>query len=182
MKKLLLFFFVLLVSASFVHAQKTNSQLASQIRNNRIKLSSDGGTTKLMAVAENFTDAEARSAKVMAMNFAIGFFYPGQTLERMPNELLLTFWVMSKKPVFADKNSLTIYAGGEELIFGDSRYASRARENMEYLNFNVSRDVLAKVASRSNVHLKLGDSSFKFTSDQMRMLADILELSDPLNN
>jgi hypothetical protein len=181
MKLFILFSFVLLLSSFAAQAQKTNQQLTSQIRNNKIKLTFDGGTTKLMAVAENFPDSEARAAKVMAMNFAVGFFYPGQKLERMPQEMLLTFWVMSKKPVFAERHSLTFYVDGDEVIIGDGRYSSRERENMEYLNFNVSRDVLVKIAQTSNVHLKLGDSTFKFTNDQMRMLADLLELSDPLN-
>lgn len=182
MKTQLLLIITLLLFSSAAQAQKTNEQLATQIRNNKIKLSFEGGTTKLMAVAENFPDSEARAARVMAMNFAVGFFYPGQSLERMPSEMLFTFWVMSKKPVFVEKHALTFYAGGEEIIVGDGRYSGRARENMEYLNFYVSRDVLVKIASNSNVHLKLGDATFKFTSGQMRMLADLLELSDPMNN
>lgn len=182
MKKLLLLSIALFLSSLVVHAQKTNDQLASRIRNDKIKLTFEGGTTKLMAVAENFPDTEAKAAKVTAMNFAVGFFYPGRVLERSPGEMLLTFWVMSKKPVFAERHSLTFYVDGEELIVGDPRYSSRARENMEYLNFVVSRDMLVKIASTSNVHFKLGDATFKFTNDQMRTLANLLELSDPLNN
>jgi hypothetical protein len=182
MKKLLFLSIALFLSSFAVEAQKTNDQIVSQIRNKKIKLTFEGGTTKLMAVAENFPDSEAKSAKVVAMNFAVGFFYTGRTLERMPDEMLLTFWVMSKKPVFAERHSLTIYADGEEILLGEGRYSARARENMEYLNFNVSRDALVKVASTSNVHLKIGDSTFKFTSDQMRMLADLLEASDPMIN
>lgn len=182
MKKLFPLFFALLVFSFTADAQKTNEQLTSKIRDNKIQLTFDGGTTKLMAVAENFSEAEAKRAKVLAMNFAVGFFYPGQTLERMPNEMLLTFWVMSKKPVFAERHSLTFYVEGEEQIIDNARYSARARENMEYLNFNVSRDMLVKIASASNVHFKLGDSTFKFTNDHMRLLADLLMLSDPLNN
>ena len=182
MKKLSILVLALFLFTLAAEAQKANDKLASQIRNSKIKLTSDGGSSKLMAVAENFTDAEAKAAKVMAMNFAIGFFYPGQTLERMPNDLLLTFWVMSKKPAFAERHSLTFYVDGDEIMAGDARYSSRARENMEYLNFQVSRDVLVKIASTSNVHFRLGDATFKFSNDQMRMIADLLELSDPLNN
>ena len=182
MKKLSILFLLVLMSSLSANAQKTNEKLTSQIRSNKIKLTFDGGTTKLMAVAENFPDSEVKAAKVMAMNFAVGFFYPGQTFERMPSEMLLTFWVMSKKPVFAERHSLTFFVDGDEVIVEDARYSARARENMEYLNFNISRDVLVKIASTSNVHFKLGDATFKFTSDQMRMLADFLLLSDPMNN
>ena len=182
MRKLSIIFVALLLFFSATFAQKTNDQIASQTRNSKIKLSFDGGTTKLMAVSENFPDSEAKAAKVLAMNFAIGFFYTGRTLDRMPNEMLLTFWVMSKKPVFAERHSLTFFVNGDEIVLGDGRYSARARENMEYLNFNVSRDVLVKIASASNVYFKIGDSTFKFTNDQMRMLADLLILSDPISN
>jgi hypothetical protein len=89
---------------------------------------------------------------------------------------------MSKKPVFAEQHSLTLYADGAELQVGEARYSARARDNTEYLNFNVSRDVLAKVASSSNVRFKLGDSNFKFTGDQVRIFADLVRISDPFND
>ena len=140
----------------------------------KLTFDAGSGSSKLMGVAENFSDSEAKAAKVMAMNFAIGFFYPGQTLERAPEQVQLTFWVMSKKPVFAERHSLTIYAGGEEIIIGDARYSPRARENMEYLNFNVSRDALIKIASNSNVQFKLGEANFTFTRSHLRMFADLI--------
>ena len=65
--------------------------------------------SKVMAVAENFPDAEASRANVRAMNFAIGFFYLGQTLERAPDPILLTFWVLSKKPQFGENHSMTLF-------------------------------------------------------------------------
>jgi hypothetical protein len=182
MKKLLFLFLVFALSSFAAYSQKTNDKLSSQIRNSRIKLTFEGGSTKLMAVSENFTDSEAKAAKVTAVNFAVGFFYAGQTLERMPGEMLLTFWVMSKKPVFAERHSLTFYVDGDEIIVDNARYSSRARENMEYLNFNVSRDILVKIASTSNVYFKLGEATFKFSNGQMRMLADMLELSDPMGH
>jgi hypothetical protein len=182
MKSSLLIAALLLFFSFSVPAQKTNAQLSSQIRNGKIKLSFEGGSTKLMGVGENFTDSEAKAAKVMAMNFAIGFFYPGQTLERAPEQIMLTFWIMSKKPAFAEKHSLTFYVGGDEIIVGDARYGAKARENMEYLNFNISRDVLVKVASNSNVQFKLGDTIFAFSRNHMRMIADLLVLSDPMGN
>ncbi len=182
MKHFILFSVVLLLSSYAVQAQKSNYAIASQIRNGKIALTFDGGTTKLMAVSENFPDQEAKAAKLMAMNFAVGFFYPGQALERMPQEMLLTFWAMSKKPVFAGRHTLTFFVDGDEVTIADARYSARSRENMEYLNFNISRDVLVKIATTSNVHFKLGDATFKFTNDQIRMLADLLMLSDPLND
>ena len=135
-----------------------------------------------MAVAENFPDSEVKAAKVLAMNFAVGFFYPGDKLERMPKQIMFTFWVMSKKPQFADKHSLTLFAGGETFEIGDTRYSGKPQQNMEYLNFLISREVLVKVCSFSDVRIKLGDADFTFTKDQLRMLADLLILSDPTND
>lgn len=50
---------------------------------------------------------------------------------------------------------------------------------MEYLNFYLSREVLAKIASNSNVRFKLGNAEFKFTNDQLHMMANLMILSDP---
>jgi hypothetical protein len=182
MKKYL-FLFVVLALSSTAFAQKSNDKLSSQLRKTDLKLTFDAGScsSKIMGVAENFADSEAKNAKVMAMNFAIGFFYPGQTLERAPSQVMLTFWVMSKKPVFAENHSLTLFVAGDEIVVGDARYAAKARENMEYLNFNIDRDVLNKIAENSNVQFRLGEYNFSFTRSQMRLIADLAVASDPMN-
>ena len=182
MKKLIIIALTILLTSLAANAQKSNADLNSQIKNHKIKLTFEGGSSKLMAIAENFPDSEAKAAKVMAMNFAAGFFYPGDKLQQMPQQIMLTFWVMSKKPQFAEKHSLTIYSGGEAFEIGDSRYSGKPQQNMEYLNFVISRDVLMKAVSFSDVQFKLGDSNFAFTKDQLRMLADLLILSDPMSN
>ena len=164
-----------------IQAQKSNQALGSELKNSKIKLTYDAGsgTSKLMGVAENFSDSEAKNAKVTAMNFAVGFFYPGQILERAPEQVLLTFWVMSKKPQFAENHSMTILAYGETIEIGDCRYSAKPREDMEYLNFNIDRGTLARIASHANVRFKLGNASFTFSRDQLRMLADLVKASDP---
>ena len=182
MKKLIIISLTILLSSLAAAAQKSNADLSSQIKNSKIKLTFDGGSSKLMAVSENFPDSEAKAAKIVAMNFAAGFFYSGDKLEHTPKQIMLTFWVMSKEPQFAEKHSLTIYSGGEIFEIGDARYSGKPQQNMEYLNFVISRDVLAKACSFSDVQLKLGDSSFAFTKDHLRMLADLLILSDPSSN
>lgn len=184
MKTLTIISLTILLSSHFASAQKPNAVLSSQIKNSKIKLTYDAGSgsSKLMAIAENFPDSEAKAAKVMAMNFAAGFFYPGDKLQQMPQQIMLTFWIMSKKPQFSEKHSLTIYSGGEIFEIGDARYSGKPQQNMEYLNFVISRDVLAKACSFSDVQFKLGDSNFAFTKDHLRMLADLLILSDPMEN
>ncbi|MFL6468949.1 MAG: hypothetical protein ACJ72Z_13405 [Pyrinomonadaceae bacterium] len=183
MKKYFLIAVALFLSSAAVTAQKSGQDLSSQLRGSKIKITYDAasGSSKLMGVAENFSDAEAKNAKIAAMNFAIGFFFPGQTLDRAPEQIKLTFWVMSKKPQFAEHHSLEFYAGGESIPVGEARYAAKGRENMEYLNFEISRDVLIKIASYSNVQFKLGDANFTFSRDQLRMFADLLIAADPLD-
>ena len=52
---------------------------------------------------------------------------------------------------------------------------------MEYLNFNLTREMLTKIAANSNVRFRLGTAEFKFTNDQLRMIANLMLLSDPAN-
>jgi hypothetical protein len=50
---------------------------------------------------------------------------------------------------------------------------------MEYLNFQVSRENLKKLAGLANAKFKLGTAEFQFSAAQMKLLADLLKLSDP---
>ena len=68
----------------------------------------EGGSSKLLAVAENFSNREVADSGLMAMNFAAGFFYAGNALvKELPETLKLTFWAMSKKPRFAVDHEFT---------------------------------------------------------------------------
>jgi len=164
---------------------RSNADIGRQMKalgaDKNITLTFDAASnmTKLMAVAENFSDADASRANARAMNFATGFFYPGQILERSPDPILLTFWVLSKKPQFGGNHSMTLLLADETIEIGDSRYVARARDGMEYLNFNLSREILTKIAANSTVRFRLGNAEFKFTNGQLRMLANLMMLSDP---
>lgn len=176
---------IALLSVSYSAQSKSNAEIERQLRSlgagKNITLTFDAGSnmTKVMAVSENFFDADASRAKVSAMSFATGFYFPGQALERAPEPILLTFWVLSKKPQFGEDHTMTVFVAGETLEVGDSRYVARARDGMEYLNFNLSRDVLSKIAESSNARFRLGKADFKFTSEQLRMIANLMLLSDP---
>ena len=125
---------------------KSNDAISTQIRALRaektFKVSYDenGKTSKLMVVAENFSNREAGRAGIQAMNFAIGFFYPGQELANAPDPIMLTFWVLTKKPRFSQDHSLMVTLGDENLVIGQARYVSKQRENMEYLNFQITTE------------------------------------------
>ena len=175
---------ILLASASINAQSKPNDTVARQLRSlgsdGVITLSHDHGSnmSKLMAVSGNFPDSEAKAADVRAMNFAAGFLYPGQSLDKSPDPILLTFWVLSKHNRFGNGHALVVQVDGETLDLGDSRYVARPRDGMEYLNFNLSRDVLARIAAGSNVRFTLGGANFTFSRDQLKILANLLLLSD----
>jgi len=151
-----------------LHAQKSIS----------ITSDADAKTTKIMAVSENVSRDEANRSGIMAMNFAIGLFYPGQELKSTPETFLLTFWVLTKKPRFAGGHDMTVVLPDEMLVIGSGRYVSKPRDEMEYLNFEVSRENLMKIASQTETRFKLGDHDFTFTRSQMKLFADLLTVTN----
>ncbi len=162
---------------------KSNDAISTQIKalksERTISLTYDqnSNVSKLMVVTENFTDREAGNAGVQAMNFALGFMYSGQSLAKVPDSMILTFWVLTKKPQFAANHSLFIT--GAHLDLGAARYVSRLRDNMEYLNFDISRENLAKIARDSRGKFRLGEGEFTFTRDHLEAISDLLIISDP---
>ena len=185
MKKLIPAVICMLILFSAAASQsKTNEKISRQISELKSEkiftLSYDeaGNSTKLLAVAENFSDREARDSGIMAMNFAAGFFYAGNVLQKTPERVMLTFWVMSKKPRFAEDHEFSVFAGQEVIVIGNGRYSARARENMEYLNYEISREDLAKIATGSNVRFSLGGHDFTFTQQHLKLIADLLVISD----
>jgi hypothetical protein len=178
MKKIL-FSAILVTIASFsAFAQtKPNGIIEKQIRElgSSIKLTydRDSNVSKLMAVSENFPDAG--SAGVQAMNFAIGFMYPGLELAKAPENVLLTFWVLTKKPRFGANHNLIL--NGRDI--GPARYTAKPREDMEYLNFEISRADLTQIVGQTNASFKLGAFQLTFTRSQQKAISDLLVLSDP---
>ena len=176
---------VCLLSATALSQVKSNDTVSQQIRRLgssktfTLVFDDSGNNSKLMGVSENFSDADAGSAGVRAMNFAAGFFYAGDGIAEAPREIMLTFWVLTKKPRFAENHHLTVRTASETIDIGDARYSPKPRSDMEYLNFVISRDALARIAGGSNVRFRLGDHDFTFTRSQMKLLADLLLLSDP---
>lgn len=175
------------LTLSLAAQSKSNDAISRQIRllaaERSITLTHEPGSSssKLMAVAENFNSVETDRAGIRAMNFAAGFFYSGTELNKAPDPILFTFWVMAKRPRFSSEHRLIVFAGNETLDIGEARYAARARDNMEYLNFNVPRAALEEIAANSNVRFTLGGNEFSFTKEQLRLIANLLVLSDPAN-
>ena len=161
----------------------SNETIMNRIRSERaektITLTSDPGskTSKIMAVSDNFVNSESSRAGVLAMNFAIGFFYPGAELKTAPETFQLSFWVLTKKPRFGAGHDLTVVLAEEMLVIGSGRYVSKPRDQIEYLNFELSRENLTKIASQTETRFKLGDNDFTFTRSKMKLFADLLTVT-----
>ena len=178
-----IFLAVVIASLSiFVSAQaKSNDVISRQIRDVggertfSITYDQNSNVSKLMAVTENFSDGDADKIGIQAMNFAVGFMYSGNSLVKAPESVIFTFWVLTKKPRFAANHNLTV----GNLDLGPARYVSKPRENMEYLNFDITRTNLAKMASDPNAKVRFGEFEIHFTRQQFRTLTQLLNLSEP---
>jgi len=173
-------FLTLAASAQSLTNTIIKDRIRSQGAENSISLSFDAASkmTKIMAVSENVSKDDASRSGILAMNFAAGLFYPGENFVKSPESFMLTFWVLSKKPRFGASHSLTVTVHEEVLVIGSARYAAKPREQMEYLNFEISRENLMKIAQQSDVRFQLGDEEFTFTKSQMKLFADLLIVTD----
>ncbi|HEV8592639.1 MAG TPA: hypothetical protein VGQ55_11090 [Pyrinomonadaceae bacterium] len=187
MKVPILILVILTFSLNLIAQSKSNDAIVNQLRQLQaaklltVAFDQPSNTSKIMGIADNFSSGEADDAGIQAMNFAIGFYYPGDSLTRSPDPILLTFWVLSKKPRFTVDHDLTIFGDQEIMTLGTARYVSKPRMDMEYLNFEISRESLTKIAGRTTVKFRLGDAEFSFTRSQLKLLADILIVSEVKN-
>jgi hypothetical protein len=184
MNKALVAAFLFGVFVSSAQAQaKSNDTVLREIRarnaskNITVDLNTAGGTSKIMAVAENFDDGETGRAGIRAMNFALGVFYPGSEMTAAPDPVMLSFWVLTKQPRFAASHSLAIISDGTSIGLGDARYAAKPREDMEYLNFNLTRAQLSQVAAGNSVRARIGTHEFTFTAAQLKLIRDFLAVT-----
>lgn len=176
MKTFPAFAFALLLALSVNAQSKANSAIDNQLRsagaNATVRFDANSGVTTIKAVADNFTAADTKQAGVKAMNFAVGTLYAGDHLDRSVDPLTLSFWIMSGgKPRFGEDHSLVAVSGSERTDLGAGRYTFR-RDGMEYLNFNLSRDSIAKFAEAS-VWI-IGGKNFTPTASQKKLLKDVL--------
>ena len=186
--KYTLFILVVLLSFAaigFAQPGKTNDVINRQIKSlgmeKAVTVSFDAGgnASKIMAVTENFSNNEVDRAGIQAMNFAMGFFYPGTTLTASPERLHFTFWVLTKKPRFAENHHFTADLGkGKILDLGEARYSPKPREDMEYLNFEISQADLGTIAATDSVFFHLGSYAFTLTPAQQKVIRSLVRVSD----
>jgi hypothetical protein len=172
----------LLFTFSVSAQERTNDEINRQIKQLGVEhvtvtYDASSGSSKLMAVAENFSGGDAGSAGVQAMNFALGFFYPGTSLKTSPESVHFSFWVLTKKPRFADSHHLTVDVDGKQLDLGDARYAAKANQNLEYLNFDLARADLAAIGAGTKVSFHIGRAVLQASPSQLRLIAAVAKLA-----
>ena len=158
--------------------QKSNAAIQQQLKSlgsGQVEVHYDEASkvTKIKAVSDNFSDSDAKRAGVKAMNFAVGVIYPGSGLDRTPEQYMLSFWVMSGKPRFGEDHSFSAVLGAETVEFGMARYSFRARDGMEYLNFNLTREQLGRLAAHAQARFRLGKNDFTLDGSQSKLLSDL---------
>jgi len=162
----------------------SNATIQQRIRSvkvdNGITLTFDeaGRTSKLMAISDNFAKDETSRAGLLAMNFALGCIYAGDSLSKSPDNFIFTFWVLTRKPRFSENHAMTVALGEEMLVIGSARYVAKSSQQMEYLNFEISRANLAKIAAETNVRFHLGDDVFVFSRSQLKLIAETLAVTE----
>jgi hypothetical protein len=130
--------------------------------------------SKIYGFSENF--AEAKRIDLSFLRFGLAFFFSGTALSAKPDSYTLTFQADGKKPLFATSHALKFTIDGEALDLGEARYV---KKDMEYLNFKLTREQLAKIAKGKDVKAKLGAAELKFTPAHIKMFSDLAALSDP---
>jgi len=169
------------ISASVIAQSNTNAEINSHIKalnaGEFITLTFNGNTTTIRAVSDNFSQTEASRSGIQAMNFALGLYYPGDKLLHTPEKLLLSFWVLTKKPRFGEHNSLSFKKNGATIDLGNSRYVYKDRLDVEYLNFELRPEQLAALMASDGGKISLGSETFTLTSSQKKIFKDILEIT-----
>jgi len=183
MKTFAIIFTAFLFASSAIAQEKSNDAMNRQIRqlgvdHTSVTFDAGSGSSKLMAVAENFSNHDAGSAGVEAMNFATGFFYQGQSLKASPDSVHFSFWVLTKKPRFAENHHLTVDLDGRTLDLGDARYAAKPNQNLEYLNFELQRANLAAIGAAHTVTFHIGTHTLTATSSQIKLISATAKLAD----
>jgi hypothetical protein len=175
MKYLLSVATILTLAAAVSGQSKPNSEIDKKLRgsgsNATVNFDVNSKVTTIKGVAENFSDADTKRSGARAMNFAVGAIYAGDKIDRSVEQLTLSFWIMSGgKSRFTEDHSLAAVST-ERTDLGTGRHTFR-RDGMEYLNFNLTREQIGKLAEASA--WMIGGKQFSPTSAQKKLLRDLL--------
>ena len=161
------------------NAQRSNDSIRRQImelgaaKSITIEHDDRSNVTTIRAVADNFAEDETKKADIRAMNFAAGVMYLGKEFKASPDPVKVSLWVMAPKPVFTGTTAMQIYAGNGLFDIRDVRHVRRERDQMEYVNFKLTREQLKALALQTNARIIVGRYFFTFTKSQLKLLADL---------
>ena len=179
---------VALVGAAAAQEGKSSDAIAKQIKNIKAEKAafysydSSSNASKLVIFGNDFAKDQSKRAGLESLRFGMAFFYVGNSLKTAPEMINLTFTAQTKEPRFTANHSVKITADNETFDLGDARYISKSRENVEYLNFQIKREMLVQIAKAAKITAKIGDYDFEFAPVQRQTFVNLIALSDPLAN
>ncbi len=185
-RRSLALFLILLSAAAAVSQTKNDAAMAQRLKDLKadkeflLVYDEAGNTSKIYGFSADFGREQNRRNQVESFRFGLAFLFAGQTLKAVPEEYLLTFQAATKRAKFADAHRLIFTVDDTPLDLGEGRYANK-NEGIEYLNFKLSREQLSKLARGKNVSLKIGNADYSLSAENLKMLADLLALSEPAN-
>ena len=162
-----------------VNAQRTNESIRQEIaelgaaKTITVEHDARSNVTTIRAVSDNFDEEETKKAGIRAMNFAAGVMYIGTEFKTSPEPVKMSLWAMTSKPVFAGTTVMQVYAGNGLFEIGDVRQVRRERDQMEYVNFQLTREQLKTLALQTNARVVVGRHIFTLTRSQLKLLADL---------
>jgi hypothetical protein len=176
---------LILMSATWAFSQtKSSEAIAAQLKTLKadkifsLNYDKNSDTSKILGFSEDFGKEQNKRNAVSSLRFGLAFFFLGKELKSAPTEYTLTFQAGTKRAKFADAHSLTFTIDDQVLNLGEARYANK-NQGIEYLNFKLSREQLAKLAKGKTARMKIGNAEYTLTAAHLKMFADFYALSDP---
>ena len=184
MNKLLLITLFLLSLTTISLAQtKSNDTISNQIKSFKaekiliLNYDNSSNVTQIMAFGEDFGSEQNRANNLSKFSFGMKFVYIGNEIKDVPQSFITTFWAEGKKSSFATAHNLTVRVDGENLEVGEARYFKKSGDDREFLNFNFPREILEKIVNGKNVQMKIGNATFKFTAEHLKLFTGLLAIS-----
>ena len=187
MNKILSITLFLLSLTTITLAQtKSNDTISNQIKSFKaekilvLNYDNASNVTQILAFGEDFGSEQNRANNLSKFSFGMKFVYVGKEITNAPQSFITTFWAEGKKSGFATAHNLTITVDGENLEVGEARYFKKSGDDREFLNFNFPREILEKIVGGKNVQMNMGNATFKFTAEHLKLFTGLLAISNPI--
>lgn len=189
MSKSLVVILTTLFISTFAFAQtKSIEAISAQIKSlnaeKSILLEYDKSSnySKLMLLSDGFGKEQDKKNGLSSFTFGMMYGFNGRELTFAPDVFILTFWAKGKNTHFAESHFWKAVVDGETVELGEARYAKKNGDDREFLNFVVSRQNLETISKGKEVSFTIGKAEFKVSSNQLQMFANLLKVSNPMQN